>query len=208
MARDISNGRTSEKAASRPPTMRYRALLRELHRIDKHLESSGDKLQSAAAAVLAVNHFLSEDRFVKTSGVGKALRLLSDQLGDAYVGSKQTIFIKEIPRGVRPTLAADNHRGMIVLALDTLIEAKIKNAEAAKFIQSLLKEAGFKYRGKAVTSALLLTWREQIGDSSPAAATETMRRLKEGMPVMANSAAEAKEIAKGFVEVVARRNSN
>jgi hypothetical protein len=188
--------------------LHYIALIDELTRIDAHLENGGDKLQSAAAAVIAVNLFLREDPFIKKSGVGKALRLLSDQLGDAYSGSKQTIFIKEIPRGVRPALAADNHRGMIVLALDTLIEAKINNAEAAKFIQSLLKEAGFKYRGKAVTSALLLTWREQIGDSSPAAATEMMRRLKEGMPVRANSAEEAKEIAKGFVDVIARRNSN
>jgi hypothetical protein len=195
------------RQAASPLTVSYRNLLAELKEIDAHLESGGDTLQSAAIAVLAVNRFLFQDQFVKASGVGKALRVLADQLGDAYAGSKQTIFIKEIARGQRPSLAVDNQRGMLVFALDVLIKQRMKNAEAAAFLSAMLKDINFKYGGKQVTTKLLLTWREQIGDTSPAAATEMMKRLKATAPIEIATLEDAKTTAQALVQVVARRNS-
>jgi len=182
--------------------------LEELERVDDHLKSGGDRLQSAAAAVLAINRFLREDEFVETSGLGKALRMLADQLGDAYAGSKQTIFQKGIPRGARPSLAADRDRGITVFCLDLLIKAKMKNAEAARYLAQLLKDIGFKYGNNDVTSKRLLTWREQIGDTSPAAATDTVRQLSENIPVKLETLEDTKVAVKGLLEVIARRHSN
>jgi len=194
--------------SSRPSTFRYRTLLAELMRIDEHLESGGDKLQSAAAAVHAVNAFLSGDPIAKANGAGKALRILADQLGDAFTGSKQTIFIKDIPRGVRPSRAIDHQRGMVVHALNVLIEAGMTNKDAGDFLQKLLIKAGFKYDEKPLNRDRLLQWREQIGESSPPAATGMARGLQERMPVQICSIEDAKTAATAFVAVIAGRNSN
>lgn len=201
----------ASRPVRRPSSARYKALIDALEKTDETLES-GDTppLEVTIIALQAVIQFLRSDPSTKVALTGTALRRLLGDLCDITNGAKpKMLFEGNLMRqgkSGRPTgLTVDVLRGHLVAALNVLIDAKMKNRDAAKYIADKLSAANVRLSGKVVSVSQILQWREQTGDTAPKAADEAAKRGHDlTAPYLAAGGLEAaKQVADLHVKVVA-----
>lgn len=205
------------KRLSPPSTARYQALIETLISIDAELVAGKHQLEASIDALAAVCQLIGNDALLREVGVSVTLRRLLSGLNDAAVGAKPDwLFggaINEPERkdgtkkpGRRTGTTSQILRGLLVNAVSGLIEAKMKNAAAASFVQGELHKKGIEINAKT-----LLQWREQQGNSAPKVSDEADQFIRQvraqGDPTLASSVEWQKQIARMLVEVFARYNS-
>jgi hypothetical protein len=207
---------------SRPSTARYRTLIETLQQIDQELLNGAHALRASIDAVQAVCQFIGEDVPLRQAGVSVTLRRLLAALDDTAVGAKPDwLFSGGLGEdqkedggkkpGRRVDLSDHTLRGVMVYALSGLIDAKMRNKDAAQLMEQMLSSAGALYQGKPITAANLIQWRKQTGDSAPRTADEAVRivgQICAQRPASFPSTIQnQKLIAQMIASVVARYNS-
>jgi hypothetical protein len=205
------------KRLSPPSSARYQALIDTLISIDAELVAGKHQLQASIDALAAVCQLIGDDALLREVGVSVTLRKLLAGLNDAALGAKPDwLFggaINEPERedgtkkpGRRTGTSSQVLRGLLVNAVSGLIEAGMKNASAASYVQGELRKKGIEINAKT-----LLQWREQKGDSAPKTSDEADRIITQiraqGDSTLAPSVESQKQIARMLVEVFARYDS-
>jgi hypothetical protein len=200
-----------------PSPARYQALVDTLMSIDAELVAGKHQLRASIDSLAAVCQCIGDDSLLREVGVSVTLKRLLAGLDDAALGAKPDwLFggaINEAERedgtkkpGRRTGTSQQLLRGLLVNAVSGLIEAKMKNAAAASFVQGELHKKGIEIKAKT-----LLQWREQQGDSAPKVSDEADQAIRQiraqGDPALASSIESQKQAARLLVEVFARYDS-
>jgi hypothetical protein len=205
----------------RPASGRYQALIKALVAADQGMEQGLHSLKASILALDAVSQFIGSDESLRLAGVSVSLRKLSSALNDTAFGGKPHMLFggavdqpEETERkkaGRRPVQTFHTLRGLIVEAVNGLIDVKMKREEAAKTVEKMLADAGVRLNGKMIEAKRILQWREQTNDSAPKGADEAIASTKEIKKRVypANATLEdAKLAAFRLVTVVSWHNSN
>jgi hypothetical protein len=200
----------------RPSTERYLALVSKLLAADSAIKGGEPPLAGAILALTAVNEFIGEDPNLRLNGVSTALRQLAAALHDTAVGTKPPILFggglvaEPGKAGRRTNVMRDQFRAYIVCAMNEMKSTGMKNLDAAKAVEGMLAKRGVRFDGKHIKATQIIQWREQSGDSGPAATDETIKRfaaLRAQKP-LPDTPQHAKAVAELLIKAVSWNNSN
>ena len=194
-----------------PSAATYRALIAALMLADQGLASGVHPQLAYINALWAICQFVGSDDVLRRAGVSVTLRRLLADLDDTAAGAKPKSLFGGGARWKgqgRPTnLTSHVLRGCLVGGLNELIRAGESNAAAARWLERTLAGVGARYKGKPITAAQLLQWREQTDDTAPQAADDAVRvmsLMREQFPNKALTLEQAKLFASCIVLTVAR----
>ena len=154
----------------RPSGEAYEDLVIELVQLTNSIGGKTDELEISIKALQAVLEYLRDDNILHLSEVCQPLVNLLSAAEDTLRGANTHLLQRRpISGGGAPTdLAMHRVRALIVMALDTLVEAGSSPEEAARHIRRDLKEVGLvnPKSNKEYSESDLINLRTKARDST------------------------------------------